>query len=223
MNMMKLHEHGIIYADIRPDNILYKRSSSGKLIAKLIDFDGSFFEADPPERGIPMSEPYIAPETAQLLIEGKDVHLTRKVDVFSLGLLFHLYWTGEMPDFDEKQYDFACEALNCGGALTVSPKIPYQFAALIRMMLLKNPSDRPTMAQVFEEVKAAQEGKPSVLFKPKPKPDPVPSESGFSVKINFGSLSGKTSGTVIKETVPDNPVKPEVKPADGLWITSTEF
>ena len=230
MNMMKLHEYGIVYADIRPDNILYKRSASGKLVAKLIDFDGSFFENDQPEKGIPLSEPYIAPETAELLFEGKEVHLTRKVDVFSLGLLFHLYWTGEMPDFDETQYDFACEALNCGGVLTVSPLIPFHLAALIRMMLLKNPADRPTMAQVFEELKAIQEGKPSTLGgKPKPPVKPVtetttPPSGGFTVKINFGSSADKSGRAVIEETGTSPAATPPAdKESDGLWSIPDGF
>ena len=68
--MQRLHEKKLIYADIRPDNILFKRSKSGKLVAKLIDFDGCFFEYDPPEvKGIPLSEPYIAPETGLVVFE----------------------------------------------------------------------------------------------------------------------------------------------------------
>ncbi len=160
LNMMWLHQKGIVYADIRPDNILFKRTSTGKLVTKLIDFDGSFFEDDCPEKGIPLSEAYIAPEAAELLIEGKPAVLTKKIDIFSLGILYHLYWTGTMPQFSP-EYDFVCEAVNYGGPLTLSGKVPARMADLIRRMLEKDPAKRPSAQEAFDELKAIQEGRPS--------------------------------------------------------------
>lgn len=154
LNMMRLHQKKLIYADIRPDNVLFKRSPTGKLVAKLIDFDGCYFEYDPPDvKGIPLSEPYIAPETGRVVFDGEKLQLTTKVDVFSLGILFHLYWTGEMPDFDEDEYGFAFGALLEGASLTLSPFIPARLSALIRRMLLLRPEDRPDMGEVLLELK----------------------------------------------------------------------
>ncbi len=222
-NMARLHEKGIVYADIRPDNILLKRSKTGKLVAKLIDFDGSYFEDDPPDRrSIPLSEQYIAPETGVVHFEGLDIPLTRKVDVFSLGLLFHLYWTGELPAFDEKEYDFAFAALLEGGKLSISPAVPERLAALTARMLLLNASDRPSMAQVVEELTAIMD--PTRAKREAP-PEKTPAggtgSSRFQIAINLG---GKAERPVEK---PKESGKPETKETAGsgdpLWIVPVDF
>ena len=143
-----------------------------------------------------------------------------------------------MPDFDESRYDFACEALNSGGTLTVSPLIPVRLAALIRMMLLKAPADRPAMKLVFEELKAIANGKPSV-FTPRrpgpavsppgektaepPRPESGPihhtvSGSGARVTFNFGPAPA--SGPVKK---PETTDKPAPGTSGGLWDIPTDF
>ena len=197
LNFMRLHEKKLIYADIRPDNILFKRSSGGKLIAKLIDFDGSYFEYDPPEpKGIPLSEPYIAPETGRVVFDGETVHLTTKVDVFSLGLLFHLYWTGEMPNFDEDEHGFAFGALLDGSSLDVSLSIPYRLAALIRRMLFLKPEDRPTMAEVLHELKCIT-GDADVAASPSPV-----KKTSFTTTMGFSASSEKPPESASKTEPP---------------------
>ncbi len=215
-NIARLHEKGIVYADIRPDNILLKRSKTGKLIAKLIDFDGSFFEDSPPDRkSIPLSEQYIAPETGLVHFEGLNIPLTKKVDVFSLGLLFHLYWTGKLPDFNEKEYDFAFAALLEGGTLSVSPAIPAPLAGLIRRMLLLNAGDRPSMAQVVEELTTIMD--PARAKQEEPPKQTLADTGGssrFQIAINLGGKT-KESGTSETGGVPDS--------GETLWSIPTDF
>ena len=152
-SLMKLHEKGIVYADLRPDNILFKRSETGKIISKLIDFDGSFFEGPELPDRIPVSPQYIAPETGQINFFDEKAELTMKVDVFSLALMFHLYWTGELPGFDRNEYDFAFIQVLDGKKLELSAELPAQLADLMDRMLLRNPEDRPVMAEVFDKLK----------------------------------------------------------------------
>ena len=228
-NMMRLHEKQLVYADIRPDNILFKRSAAGKLVAKLIDFDGCYFEYDPPgPKGIPLSEPYIAPETGEVVFDGKEIHLTTKVDVFSLGLLFHLYWVGEMPEFDEDEYGFAFGALLDGGTLTVSGEIPCRLAALIRRMLLRVPEDRPTMAAVLQELKAMTGDVTAVRSAEKP----AAKSGGFSSTITFsGFKAAKKPADVI--ILPDmlpyladasaDAAAPPKSDKPGLFYVPTDF
>lgn len=229
LNMMRLHQKKLIYADIRPDNVLFKRSKSGKLVAKLIDFDGCYFEYDPPEvKGIPLSEPYIAPETGLVVFDGEEIHLTTKVDVFSLGLLFHLYWTGEMPGFDEEEYGFAFGALLEGAALDVSMDIPPRLAALIRMMLLREPEDRPTMAYVLQELKRITGDSDAVSPAP-PKPEPTVKKGGFITSVNFasaGKAKKKESVIVLPEKLSgsESPEESEAPRRDSsLFYVPTDF
>ena len=46
--LMSIHKTGVVHSDMKPDNILITQDSSGHCKIRLIDFDGSFFESDPP-------------------------------------------------------------------------------------------------------------------------------------------------------------------------------
>ena len=153
-SVARLHQKHIVYADIRPDNVLLKRGIKGNLIPKLIDFDGSYFEGkQPPAEGLPISVSYLAPETAKVYYEGETLRLSTKVDVFSLGLLFHQYWTGELPWFDENEYDYAFDAAMNGPGLEISPHIPQELASLLSKMFAAQPKDRPDMNEVLRTLK----------------------------------------------------------------------
>ena len=153
-SVARLHQKHIVYADIRPDNVILKRGRKGNLIPKLIDFDGSYFEGkQPPAEGLPISVSYLAPETAKVYYEGETLRLSTKVDVFSLGLLFHQYWTGELPWFDENEYDYAFDAAMNGPGLEISPHIPQELASLLSKMFAAQPKDRPDMNEVLRTLK----------------------------------------------------------------------
>ena len=152
-NLQKLHEHGVVYADLCPDNIILKKTDTGNITAKLIDFDGCFFEKSPPKSGgLPIREKYISPEVADIFfdINKIDRTLTTKLDVFSLGLLFHLCWVGKLPGFNSEEYPYACAAVLEGETLEVSEAIPPNVRALITRMLSREPADRPDMTEVVD-------------------------------------------------------------------------
>ena len=77
-----LHMHGIVHGDIKHDNIMYKKTPKGKFIAKLIDFDASFFEnmLPDPDSDFHGDMVYFAPESFLYMAEKID-EIDRKIDV----------------------------------------------------------------------------------------------------------------------------------------------
>lgn len=143
-----LHKHSVVHADLKPDNILIKRTRTGYTL-KLIDFDASFLE-NQPKRGeqICFDPTFVAPETI-VAYNDESVSLNRKIDIFALGLLFHLYYTGQLPAIS-KEYNSVCSAVLDGASLMISPAIPGWLVKLIRDMLILDPSKRPDSEHIFQ-------------------------------------------------------------------------
>lgn len=143
-----LHKHGVVHADLKPDNILIKKTKTGYTL-KLIDFDASFLESHP-KRGeqICFDVIFVAPET-MIASSDKSVSLNRKIDIFALGLLFHLYYSGSMPEFPE-DYNSVCEAVSCGVLPKIAESIPDWLQRLISDMLDFEPAARPDSERVFQ-------------------------------------------------------------------------
>ncbi len=148
--MAGLHREGVVHGDLKPTNILFTTTPAGLRTAKVIDFDSSFLESDPPAPGddIVGDAVYFSPEACMSMWEEK-VALTCKMDVFAMGILFHQYLTGELPDFDREASGSAGEAVAKGLAVTVSQKLQPDTAELIRSMLAPDPAVRPGAEDVF--------------------------------------------------------------------------
>jgi eukaryotic-like serine/threonine-protein kinase len=114
-----LHKNGIIHLDLKPDNILIQEYGS-KLIAKVIDFDSSILEGEltNPETLVGDAV-YYSPEFASYIATSGETHPpTKKSDIFSLGLIFYKYWTGNLPTFSSS-YNYAHEAVLKGDKLSI--------------------------------------------------------------------------------------------------------
>ena len=148
--MRSLHSHGIVHGDIKPDNILFKRTPRGTYTAKIIDFDSSFLETNPPkgEEEFQGDMVYLAPESLLFIAEEVD-RLSRKIDIFALGVLFHQYFSGQLPGFDRRVYDYAFEAVLDGCELVMHPSIPESFKELLQKMLAREPEDRPDIEEIY--------------------------------------------------------------------------
>lgn len=147
-NVASLHENGIVHGDIKPNNVIIKRTKCA-YTAKLIDFDSSFLEtALPSSDELQGDMVYFSPEAFLRLANG-DGLISRKMDVFSLGLLFHQYYTGNLPGFDTTKYSYAFEAVLDDAEVEIDPSIPYSIAEQIRLMLKKDAVVRPNLNEVF--------------------------------------------------------------------------
>ncbi|MCC8129417.1 MAG: protein kinase [Clostridiales bacterium] len=152
-SMMGLHRQRVIHSDIKAENVLVKRTVTGRLAAKVIDFDCSFFENDPPknEDDLGGDQVYLSPE-AYVFLCGGEIELTCKMDVFALGLLFHEYLTGALPDFDRERYDYAHQAVLNGQELVLSQKLDERWRSLLSEMLRLEPDDRISIAEAYERL-----------------------------------------------------------------------
>lgn len=145
-----LHNGRIVHADLKPDNILFMKTSAGYTTAKIIDFDSGFLETDAPGPGenIVGDFQYFSPEACRS-IWGEDVELTCKMDIFALGVLFHQYFYGNPPGFNTEESSYSGEAAAKGEILKVSSTIPSDIRELLKKMLDNDPQKRPTAMDVY--------------------------------------------------------------------------
>ncbi len=147
-SVTQFHEKGIVHSDLKPDNIMVRSTAAGYCTAKIIDFDSGYFSFDPPEEIIG-DQVYFSPE-ALLHNMGRETAVTEKADIFALGLLFHLYWTGSLPGFDRQEHRYANEALLEGEPLELDSAIPGDVRAVLEQMLALDPAARPDARSAWE-------------------------------------------------------------------------
>ena len=159
-----LHSVGIVHSDVKPNNILVKATKNGNYAAKLIDFDSGFQKGevfDNKELGGELT--YLAPETF-LGIYGEDVKPDEKADIFGLGLVFHEYYCGFLPYFDQNEYEYPYEAALDGGLLKPDMnKLPDDLRALITSMLDADPKERPSAEEIIKTLNIITEQSDSSL------------------------------------------------------------
>lgn len=167
-----LHRGRVVHADLKHDNILYMRTASGYITAKIIDFDSGFLETDPPADGeeIVGDQVYFSPEACQTFM-GETPELTCKMDIFALGVLFHQYFAGSLPGFDAELGTCAGEAVARGGRVTVSDALSPQIRELLESMLHPDPHARPSAIEVYAKLtgKTVEQAEKACI-KPTPKP-----------------------------------------------------
>lgn len=167
-SMVGLHKNGVVHGDLKTSNVLVKKLANGNLVAKLIDFGESFLEGESPNALT--GDVYISPE-ARRAMEGEDVSVGCKADVFALGLMFHEYYTGEFPSFDP-QFSYAHEALLNDAELTLSPKLNSapELRDCVEKMLRADPAERPTVEEVFDRLKVKAAPHSAEVTPPAPTP-----------------------------------------------------
>lgn len=154
-----LEEKGIVHRDLKPYNILYEEDQHGNAknpTLKLIDFGLAERHRNKHTLYRQCGTPgFIAPEVFNTPREHFSDILNSKIDVFSVGVIFH-YLTFAIYPFGEDESDVIFER-NKKGLFKISDiwehkldsedKLGYQ---LMSMMLDSNPERRPTVAEALK-------------------------------------------------------------------------
>lgn len=203
-----LHDLNIVHGDLKPDNILIKKTKTGGYTTKLIDFDNSYFSQQPPQdkEEVVGTPEYYSPELAFYIKDGETEEdrksLTIQSDIFALGLIFCEFLTGRKVIYPEK-YTYLWEAVNAkeellfkGGAKTK------KLNELLRLMLSHTPNDRPTIAEVFSFLKRDDIDKEPIIetektpFEPRSKKEkPKTEKSKLKISNNLKKIIKKEKKT----------------------------
>ncbi len=189
-----LHDLRIVHGDLKPDNVLVKRTELG-YTSKLIDFDSSYRAGDPPPPAeIVGTINYYSPELLGYIQENgvAPAQLGTASDLFALGLIFSEFLTGRVPAYDPA-YGEPAVAVRSGIVLRIEPAgLDPALAGLVDRMLLAAPALRPTIGQVHAALMGLRgpgEALPVV---------PVPA----SAPARSGALRGKLVGTTPPGSTP---------------------
>lgn len=153
-----LHDLNIVHGDLKPDNILIKKTSLG-FSGKLIDFDDSYFSSNPPkdhDNLVGTPEYYSPEQAAYIMDEDEEISgntLTLKSDIFTLGIILCEYFTGKKPMLADGFCTTWTCVENCK-SFSFAKHIPNKVDGLIRRMLCLRPIDRPTINEVFNILKS---------------------------------------------------------------------
>lgn len=165
---------GIVHADLKATNILFKETFKDYFTVKLIDFDTSFLQDDPPQPGsLGLTPEYAAPESFIYENEYEYIKPTVKADVFSLGILFHEILSGEKPKIvqpyllgSENYCNYICEAvLDDEVKIEFNVNILPEYKMLIKNMLKKDVHERFSIINVMDELnKIKNKNPPKDIF-----------------------------------------------------------
>lgn len=141
-SLVVAHRHNIIHGDIKPDNYLICLLPGGNLSARLIDFEGGWVKGSFDRTFAHFDPLFRSPEYRSFSEEtagDADLAPGVKTDVFSLGVLFHYWLTGDYPKpVRDTGEGFLSPAamLARDGELLLNERLSYKMRRIISKMLV---------------------------------------------------------------------------------------
>ena len=154
------HAHGVVHRDVKPQNILLCRESTGRTRVKLLDF-GIAKLLDPEQSSLKTATgerlgtpAYMAPEQWRCLRE-----IDGRADVYALGITLYELLVGRQPFQASSDYDWGLIRDKQELPQTASfLKLPREVRALILRMVQKDREKRPqSMSEVAFELRKLSE------------------------------------------------------------------
>ncbi|XP_054744750.1 ovarian-specific serine/threonine-protein kinase Lok [Anastrepha obliqua] len=144
-----LHDKGISHRDLKPDNVLLE-SSNEETLLKVSDFGLSkLVQNDSVMKTLCGTPLYVAPE---VLITGGRGAYTKKVDIWSLGVVLFTCLSGTLP-FSDDYGSPVSEQIKHGRFRFNHPswrKVSQRATTLIKEILIVDPKRRPTIDDVLK-------------------------------------------------------------------------
>jgi serine/threonine protein kinase len=140
-----VHHAGVVHRDVKPDNAMIVRASSGDLVVKLVDFGISkFVRADIRERALTKeniiigSPDYMAPEQ----LRGQEVDA--RTDLYAAGVLLYEAVTGSLPFDGENLTDLMAAIVRdpVTPPSNLRTDCPPELEHLILKAVSRDPADR---------------------------------------------------------------------------------
>jgi serine/threonine-protein kinase len=158
--LMAVHARGIVHRDLKSDNVFLAKIG-GATRVKLLDFglakQSSSSSGIKTMMGMVVGTPhYVSPDQ----IRGEPS--SPATDTYSLGVLSFKILVGKVP-WDGEQMQILAHHLQTPPPLAsdVVPTIPTGLATLVQRMMAKQPSERPTLAELraaFADIRAGGSG-----------------------------------------------------------------
>jgi len=139
------HAAGVVHRDLKPQNIFLVRGKPE--VVKILDFGiAKLSGIEPGASGQPlMGTPgYLAPEQA------RTSEVDERADIYALGVVLFEMLTGERPFGGESQASVVLKHLEVEppSLLDRLTGLPPAVDAMVRLMLAKEPAERPTLDEV---------------------------------------------------------------------------
>lgn len=165
--LAQVHSVGIIHRDIKPENIFLHQSVYGEVV-KILDFGIAKLMGDTLDlnvgrltgTGTLVGTPtYMSPERLS------SKHYDGKSDIYSLGILFYELLAGRPPFNPDDDNIWALIHMHLveepPPVRAFNPTVPVEVENIIMRTLVKNPAERLSAAELWEELQNVQALLPS--------------------------------------------------------------
>lgn len=171
------HAMGVVHRDLKPDNIMIGKSSTGESVVKLLDLgiakmreiagaDGGGTTALTTAGQVLGTPHYMSPEQWGELPRDGDFEIDGRADIYSLGLVFYEMITGRRPYSGATLHELRREHIS-----VVPPPlheavsaVPRAFGEAIARATAKDRGDRPASAgELADQLRAALSSSPAEL------------------------------------------------------------